>query len=221
MSKVYEMMTARILDAIKAGTAPWRKTWRTRIVASYDGRRYRGINRVLLPFMAEECEHMLFLTYKKAQALGGTVRKGSKGFPVYLWNWIERADPVTGAPETFPIFRYYTVFNIADCDGIELPEWYVKATAPNGVINNPIEECERIVRGYKDAPVMVYGGDRACYRPSTDTIQVPTLQAFEGSEEYYSTLFHEFAHSTGHGSRLNRKEVTGSDYFGSHDYSLE
>ena len=40
-------------------------------------------------------------------------------------------------------------------------------------------------------------------------------------ESYYSVLFHELAHSTGHASRLNRKEVTDPIAFGSHDYSLE
>jgi len=51
-----------------------------------------------------------------------------------------------------------------------------------------------------------------------DHIQIPK---FESSEEYYSTLFHEIAHSTGHETRLNRKGVTESKKFGSHDYSYK
>lgn len=223
MSKVYEMLTNHVLTAIQAGTAPWRKTWKgkQRVVASYDGRRYKGINRVLLPFMAMGYSDMIFLTYKKASALGGSVKKGAKGFPVYLWNWVEKTDPATGQLSAFPIFRYYTVFNIADCEGIELPKWYtdMNVTEPNE--NERIESCERIVQGFKGAPEIVHGGDRACYYPSLDKVNMPNLSDFEGSEEYYSTLFHELAHSTGHTNRLNRKEVMGLDYFGSHNYSLE
>ena len=37
-----------------------------------------------------------------------------------------------------------------------------------------------------------------------DFVMMPDAKAFYSPEEYYSTLFHELAHSTGHKSRLNR-----------------
>jgi len=37
--------------------------------------------------------------------------------------------------------------------------------------------------------------------------------------EYYSTVFHELTHSTGHPTRLNR--LTRSSFFGTEDYSKE
>lgn len=223
MSKVYQMMTDRLLAAIAAGTAPWRKTWKGkhRIVASYDGRRYKGINRILLPFMAADKADLIFLTFKKVKELGGTVKKGASGFPVYLWNWVEKLDPATGDKSSFPIFRYYTVFNVADCEGIKLPAWYAKESATVENENDAIASCEAIVANYTNSPEIIFGGDRACYFPSLDKIHMPNMADFDGSEEYYSTLFHEMAHSTGHSSRLNRKEVMGVDYFGSHNYSLE
>ena len=53
----------------------------------------------------------------------------------------------------------------------------------------------------------------------TDSVTVPELAQFSSIAEYYSTLFHELTHSTGHVSRLNRlsKEVS----FGSEVYSKE
>jgi len=50
---------------------------------------------------------------------------------------------------------------------------------------------------------------------------LPIAEAFNTSEEYYSTAFHELVHSTGHQSRLNRKEIVETNNFGSHDYSKE
>jgi antirestriction protein ArdC len=47
---------------------------------------------------------------------------------------------------------------------------------------------------------------------------VPELAQYDRPEEYYSTLFHEMGHSTGHPDRLNRKQTGG---FGSHDYGRE
>ena len=62
-------------------------------------------------------------------------------------------------------------------------------------------------------------GDRAFYRPSTDTIVLPLRDQFAETAEYYSTAFHEMTHSTGHAKRLDRLEKTA--FFGSDAYSKE
>ena len=62
-------------------------------------------------------------------------------------------------------------------------------------------------------------GDRAFYRPSTDTITLPLMDQFKETAEYYSTAFHEMTHSTGHVKRLDRLEKTA--FFGSDAYSKE
>ena len=48
---------------------------------------------------------------------------------------------------------------------------------------------------------------------------MPIPEQFRNSEEYYSTLFHELTHSTGHPSRLNR--INGNVHFGDENYSEE
>lgn len=50
---------------------------------------------------------------------------------------------------------------------------------------------------------------------------MPEANRFEHRPEYYSTLFHELAHSTGHASRLARKEITEPNGFGSTPYGKE
>jgi antirestriction protein ArdC len=57
--------------------------------------------------------------------------------------------------------------------------------------------------------------------PSQDRIQIPGRKLFSCAPEYYSTLFHELIHSTGHASRLARKGVVDPSRFDSHDYSFE
>src|ERR1700689_3173804 len=59
---------------------------------------------------------------------------------------------------------------------------------------------------------------RAYYRPSTDSVHMPARSRFVDAPHYYSTLFHELIHSTGHESRLNR---TFGDRFGDELYSKE
>lgn len=50
---------------------------------------------------------------------------------------------------------------------------------------------------------------------------MPAMQSFESAESFYSTLFHELTHSTGHASRLARPHIMEVAYFGSEDYSRE
>jgi antirestriction protein ArdC len=65
------------------------------------------------------------------------------------------------------------------------------------------------------------GHDKAFYRPVTDSIHLPDRNSFDSAGEYYSTLFHEMTHSTGHQSRLNRSTLTEVVPFGSETYSKE
>jgi antirestriction protein ArdC len=50
---------------------------------------------------------------------------------------------------------------------------------------------------------------------------MPEKETFDNSEAYYSTLFHEFTHSTGHKTRLNRPGIVETHYFGDEIYSKE
>ena len=116
-----------------------------------------------------------------------------------------------------PILRYYNLFNLEQCEGITAP------TNPEETVNQftTIERAEQIVAGYKNPPSIHYGGAKAFYRPSEDRVQMPHQQTFERSEDFYQVLLHELSHSTGHQSRLARKEVMERNEFGSDDYSSE
>lgn len=66
--------------------------------------------------------------------------------------------------------------------------------------------------------IEVRESDSAFYRPSADVIVSPLKTQFPKGADYYSTLLHEVAHSTGHPSRLNR-DMSG--FFGSPSYARE
>ena len=70
-------------------------------------------------------------------------------------------------------------------------------------------------------PLIEHEEQRAFYRPSDDKINMPETDSFFSDEEYYSTLFHELTHSTGHESRLNRMDSMKIAAFGSNSYSKE
>lgn len=213
---VYEIITKRILDQLEKGTIPWKRPFKTSQewpMNVITRKPYRGINTFLL--WSQNYESPYWLTYNQAKQLKGTVRKGEKGVPVIFWNWIERENEETGKTEEIPFLRYYTVFNARQTEGITLPD------VENKTSFSPIASCERIVTEMPKRPRMEHGKRRASYRPSTDTVSMPDKHSFTGTGEYYATLFHELAHSTGHGSRLKREGITGIKSFGSEQYSKE
>lgn len=219
----YEVVTARIIEALEKGIVPWHKPWKNvhadgapRSLAS--GKRYRGINVWTLSVTAllEGYSSPYWLTFKQAKERGGTVRKGEHGTQIVLWKPIRKTVEENGKREDrkFLLMRYFTVFNADQCDGLSIPEPEVLPE------HDPIETAESIARGYVEVEVK-HGGDRACYSPGLDYVAMPQMRQFVSAEAYYGTLFHELAHSTGHESRLARPSLISPSPFGSPDYSKE
>jgi antirestriction protein ArdC len=218
MNKVYQVITDRIVSLLEAGTVPWHRpwdqlSWPKNLVS---GKEYRGINPFLLSCTGFDSSY--WVTYKQAKQKGGCVKKGEKGFPVIFWKLHEKEDAETGEQKKLPVLRYYTVFNVSQCDDIEAPE-----SERTDREFSPIEACEKVVYNWPTGPQISFSGDRAFYRPSTDTVTMPKPERFHSNEEYYGTLFHELTHSTGHEKRLARPGVADLEHhtFGDMTYSKE
>jgi antirestriction protein ArdC len=77
------------------------------------------------------------------------------------------------------------------------------------VVPDRIEAAERLVAGYQSRPAIVSDDQSmAWYRPADDRVNVPQIENMASVDAYYSTLFHELTHSTGHASRLGRDGIT-------------
>lgn len=225
---IYQAVTDRILELLDRGVVPWRHPIRGGGSAAdtmpsnlVSGHQYRGINVFLLAVTAwlEGYESPYWLTFRQAGERGGHVRKGEKGSLVIFWKQYATKDKDTGEDVTIPLLRHYTVFNAAQCEGIEVPERAVDPTEP--VPFEPMEEASNIVGGYADGPRIEHRGARAFYRPREDLVRVPEPGRFVDHESYYATLFHELVHSTGHSSRLDRGLDNEPSPFGSPEYSKE
>jgi len=205
------------MELLESGTVPWRKTWNAgssmpkNIVSK---KEYRGVNIFLLA--CSEFSSPYWMTYKQCVDKGGHIIKGSKSTPVIFWKWLEPKE--TDATDTgkIPMLRFYNVFNLEQTEGIEPP-----VTTETINTFTPIERAEQIMAGMPLLPEIKYGGGRASYSPVLDYVKLPVPTSFELPEEYYSTAFHELSHATGHESRVGRKGVTETSYFGSHEYSKE
>lgn len=218
---VYDIVTSEILKKLDAGVVPWHKPWDGGCPAmNWTSKKpYNGINTLLLSSGE-------YLTYKQAVEAGGNVKKGEHGHMVVFFKMMAKnadgklvqadaLDP-TDNGDKLPVLRYYRVFEVAQCEGIE---------RRNKIETRDIDaiaEAEKIVAGYKDAPKILYEEPRAFYSLTPDIINMPPRNTFHGAEEFYSTLFHEMTHSTGHLKRLARKCMTEkSARFGSKTYGRE
>lgn len=215
---VYQTVTDKMVAALEAGTVPWRKPWDSvnGRPQNMDGRPYRGINVMLLALSGYASP--FWLTFKQAKARGGSVNKGERSTMVVFWRQIKVEDKGTGEDRTIPLLRYYNVFNLDQTSDVKEPgrvtAWRNRVA---GLPFEPVADAQSIVDGYPNPPAIGYGSE-AFYVPATDRITVPRPGDYARAEEFYSTLFHEMGHSTGHSSRLNRSIA---NQFGSHDYGRE
>ena len=210
-----ELVTDRIIKELEKGSIPWHKPWtgvRDGAYSRSTGKPYSWINQMMLKHTGE---YMTFLECKRA---GGNVKKGEKSEMVVFYKPYEINEQQPDGnfeKKTVPLLRYINVFHISQCEGIEPLE-----QPPANDIENILKADEIVSTYLINGPQLEHtASNRACYTPSLDKVKMPLKEQFVSTGEYYSTLFHELIHSTGHPSRLNR--ITAPASFGSEEYSKE
>ena len=224
---LYQEVTDRIIAELEQGRVPWVQPWggaKTGLGLPWNaatGRQYSGVNILILwgAVIEKGFASQHWLTFRQTLDLGGNVRKGERGTTVcYADRFtpkaeIERAAKDGDEPQAVAFLKRFTVFNVAQCDG--LPERL--QSEPEPLPEREIIPHAEMLIAATGADFRI-GGNRAFYVPSADYIQVPPQPSFYNQIDYYRTCFHELGHHSGHSSRLNR-DLTGA--FGSSAYSRE
>jgi antirestriction protein ArdC len=233
-------VTDRIINMLENGVAPWQKPWNP-ADASLDmpmnpttGKAYRGGNAIHLMAtgLSRGYGDPRWMTYRQAAALAWQVRKGEKGTQIEFWevkagrdtrsepirtndgDGHQPADELDAGHGNRLIHRVYTVFNAKQIEGI--PGW-----SPNErSVFEVVEAAEQILKT-SGATILHDQADRAFYSRLSDSIHLPSKQAFKDAAGYYGTALHELAHWSGHPSRLNRATLTDSYRFGDISYAKE
>jgi antirestriction protein ArdC len=238
---VYERVTNKIVEGLKKDGLKWFRPWTANGIGmpinNATGKAYRGVNVLLLSASCHErgFEHNEWLTYKQCTDKGGNVKKGAKSEFVIYWSvsfvtkdgkWFPNEEALKKAGlnpadcEKRFSAKWFNVFNIAECEGIE-PK-FPKVEHPENT-DTPIEAAEAIFNNYPNdkRPTLTHGGSKACYIPSQHAVHMPKFESFKSADAYYATLFHELVHSTGHADCLNRAGVAKCDGFGTERYAKE
>lgn len=216
MKDIYQAITDRITAQLEQGVIPWHKPWivsgKACAISRSTGKPYSLLNQLILGKPGE------YATFAQIKQEGGRIKRGAKAQFIVFWKWIEQEDKDNpGEIKKIPFLRYFNVFHLDDCDGLQ-PKHKTAAAQPL----EPDAAADAIISNYltrSGVKLEHQPGDRAFYRPSTDTVVLPEMEQFAELAEYYSTAFHELTHSTGHASRLNR--LTATAHFGNEEYSKE
>lgn len=215
-TSVYQMVTDRIIAELEKGVIPWERPWTGVRSGAYNRiskKSYSLLNQMILRNPGE------YATYQQWQSIGGQVRKGAKGEMVVFWKMLQAEEENENGEKvkkTVPMLRYYNVFHISQVDGVQPLE--------RAELNElePIKEAENVLNDYitrEGITLERSASNEAYYRSFTDTIHLPLMEQFKNPAEYYSTAFHEAAHSTMKEARCNRPQKYS--FFGNEDYSKE
>lgn len=220
---LYESVTNRIIAELEAGTPPWVKPWgdtRAKGLGMMPsnlvtGRLYSGSNILLLWMSAQQhgWPYLQYCTLLQARRIGAKVRKGEKSCQIIFTKHDTVEDKESGeiTPRTIALCK--NVFNVAQLE--DVPDKYLlPQQAPEKPLTNEVavlyrEKCE--------VPIF-HVGNKACYYPSRDSIEMPPVASFKEEDDYWGTLCHEIIHASGHPKRLDRKF---GKRFGDADYAAE
>lgn len=215
--KDIEIVEELIKKIEAGGIGPWSPEW----YQAGNGRNYAtghvftGFNRVLVG--CSKYASPFWMTVNQARVKGIFVKAGEKGRHLLRPHIIKtkEKDSKGNVVEKSKLIGFldYVVFNLEQynhnlADSVVFPQVKREFT--------PVEAGEKLISGMPNRPTMEEG-DMAYYVPSTDTVVLPKREAFKNDAAFYSTAFHELAHSTGHEKRLKR-ELKG---MGKEEYSKE
>jgi antirestriction protein ArdC len=215
-TEIQETITARIIEGLKSGLVPWKKPWRNDpncgAAANVVSRRaYTGINPVLLDLSSQVhgFSSRFWGTFDQWKKLGGQVKKrpdnikpGQWGTNIIFFRQVKKTkvdESGTETTESFPLMRFYTVFNLDQVEGEALDP-----LRPSSEPNSAAPECseaEHVVAA--TGAEIRFGGNRAVYTrllgqtpksENSDFITVPERTRFDSPQEFYATLFHELTH---------------------------
>jgi len=223
---IYQIITEQIIELLDKGEIPWRKPWVfTEHKNGKTGHVFNGINPLILDTVASLYGYQSnkWVTFKQMQALGGTFKEGqSKEYTlVVYWHLHFETDDDGKQTDRVAFARpfYHREYNIDQIDWEDESIFDDDDDSPNE--DTQVDLDEALFESMADIKVK-HGGGKAFYSPSKDYIGMPNPQQFTSDDEYYSTLYHELTHATGHQDRLGRFEGDVAETrFGSQSYSFE
>ena len=210
--KAQKIQADMFINKMRKHGTDWSKPW---VQTSIDlgehanistGHKFSGFNPFILSMaaMSHDWNSAHWLTYNQCKQSNGKYRVRRDELKTKTWLLrpliVNKTDD-NGEQTTF--VKGWSAYGVYNGAQLETPLLAEKndTPLPNGVEHNA--KADSIV---ENTNIHInYGGDRAFYSPALDSVGMPTVEQFNTSNGFYSTMFHELGHATGHKSRLDRK----------------
>jgi antirestriction protein ArdC len=183
------------------------------------GNAYQGINQFITALVAdtEGYQSPYWATFKQVRELGGNLidAKG-KGVPIIFYKTLPSKAGDDEGQERF-VIRHSFVFNLDLVSGIEVDRLNIEPVGQACIE----QDAEAIAAAYLARENLRVNHGRPAYVPSLDLVKMPGVDEVVSTDEFYSTYFHELAHSTGHPARLCRFGAEVANFESKEDYSKE
>ncbi len=227
--KAIEILNSKLIEMMEQGINPWKRPWMfPQSMKGLCDPEHQPVNYKTMTgysiLNSLFLEPGYYLTFNQCKELGGHIRKGAEGSPVFFFTWNTYQKPTAEGEEPeevdIPTLKYYTVFKLEDCKNIR----EIKYREPKFKENPAKPSAEEIIADYQNrekVKIINEPSAEAYYTGTFDEVHMPLLKQFVSSETYYSTMFHELTHSTGYRTRLNREGITDYNRFGDENYSKE
>lgn len=240
MSKVSDIIVERILNNAKEeGIMPWQRTYR--VIPAYNGesgKKYKGINRFMLP----EGEYLTanqLNSYNKSHKTDYKFQKGIFWFPVVFYK-VNKKELSTA--EVKKLSESIDIGDLSKDHFIGYKDGYYYE-----VVNGVVSQNKNVLRYYNVADVQYFKDSDGNPYPSLYSDDIVKIESEEplkiiedyvkrenirtktytgvpcyiedddmvmfnllesSSNSYLISAFHELVHSTKHKSRLNRKDLS-------------
>lgn len=116
-----------------------------------------------------------YATFKQIYEAGGKIKaEETKNYTclIFYKESEKEEEDETKEKKKLKMVRYYRVYNVlTQCTGLKSK----RVVSNSAEAPNPIEAAKRLVKGFADAPNIVYQSGRAFYRSSSDFVSVPPM----------------------------------------------
>jgi antirestriction protein ArdC len=211
-SNAMEVFTDKVIKALNefdGEKLAWVRPWRVldcQYRNAFSKHKYRGLHNILSCAIAGFNDPR-FMTFNQVRKAGGKVISGEKATTLIAWKMtkIVKTNKDTGKDEVkfIPFSRTISVFNAEQTEGLDLPEINTDIT------NDDMEADDRILEIYEKLEVdSNITEDKtvnlACYVPSKDRIELPSVKQYDDVDQWSGTALHELVHWTDHKDRCDR-----------------
>ncbi len=206
-------------------------TWESYLISTavpnnpFTQNTYKGFNSLIcyIDILLNNRKSVNYSTFKAIKDNGGKVKKGAKSIPIVYLELIytdennnriteKEAKELQEKDEKINVRKFvrsYNIFNLEDTENLDLSQFQEKN---ENVIE--IENAESLIKNIKGLEINYLNCTKdASYNPITDIVSIPNRKFFKDEKHYYSTVFHELTHWTGHKKRLDRKLSLNKDAY--------